>query len=131
MPFWEALQEKVPKIEDFMSEFAIIKTGYHGGQFEGNECNVVLNNLDRLRDYVPNHFHEYVDTLEAFQDVKSGCFGYKLAPDYFKRIRTFELKMVILRIKFKVSVLLKCHVVFEHVQQVILETGRAIGQDSE
>ena len=41
--------------KDFMAEFALLKTGYHGGQFEGNECYVILNNLDRLRDYVPNH----------------------------------------------------------------------------
>ena len=77
------------------------------------------------------HLQEYIDTLEAFHDVKLGCFGYKLDPNYYKSIRTFELKMVILKIKFKVSVLPKCHGVFEHIQQVILETGRAIGQDSE
>ena len=76
-------------MEEFQAEFGIIKTGYHGDMFEENECNVILKNLDRLKEYVPEHLHEYVDALASFEAVKTGCFGYNLAGEIYKRIRTF------------------------------------------
>ena len=39
--------------------------------------------------------------------------------------------MVVLKIKFNVTITPKCHIVFDHLEQVIDETGKAIGKDSE
>ena len=121
----------MPQLEEFQAEFGIMKTGYHGEVFEGNECNVILKNLDRLQEYVPEYLHEYVEALASFEDVKTGCFGYNLAGDYHRRIRTFELKMVVLKIKFNVTITPKCHILFDHSEQFIDETGKAIGKDSD
>ena len=43
-----------------MSEFAIIKTGYHGGQFEGNECNVILNNFLKLTEPLAKTLNKFL-----------------------------------------------------------------------
>ena len=43
----------------------------------------------------------------------------------------FELKWIILKVKYKVSITNKCHIAITHVQQTIQRTGKALGEFSE
>ena len=41
-----------PEATTWMDSLKIKKGAYHGGQYEGRECDVLLNNIDKLRDLV-------------------------------------------------------------------------------
>ena len=63
--------------------------------------------------------------------MKKSCYGYTLESNYASTIRNFELKWVVLKVKYKVSITNKCHIAFTHVQQAIERTGKALGEFSE
>ena len=125
------LQEKVPAVNEFFKKLCIVKESYQGKTFEGNELQNFLDHLEELRAYVPEEFVDYIEALEALRILKKSCFGFTLDPDWYKSIRNFELKWIVLKVKFKVSVINKCHIIFTHVEQQILRTGRALGEFSE
>ena len=64
-------------------------------------------------------------------EEKKSCFGYKLSPDWYKTIKNFELKWTVLKIKHKVSIINKVHVLVDHIPQFILKTGKPLGEFSE
>ena len=46
------LVEVFPEATVWMDSLKIKKGAYHGAQYEGRECDVLLNNIDKLRDLV-------------------------------------------------------------------------------
>ena len=94
--------------------------------FEGNQCNAILNNIEKLKQFVSEKYVAFIETFEAMNEVKKSCFGYKLEADFYKKIKTFELKWTVLKIKHKVSVINKVHFLIEHVPQSIFKTGKPL-----
>jgi len=68
----------------------LFQENYHSGQFEGNECNDILKNLEKLEKYVPEEYAAFIEAFEAMNEVKKSCFGYKLSPDWYKTIKNLN-----------------------------------------
>ena len=79
-----------------------MKESYQGETYEGNEVEKILNNILIMIQYIPEEFEDFIDTFEALRDMKNFCYGYTLESNYFSTIRKFELKWIILKIKYKV-----------------------------
>ena len=74
---------------------------YHGKCYEGPSCEKITSeaNLDKLRAALPQELHAYTETLLAFADVKTSCFGKNLDPEFEKKIQIFSEKFAELGIK--------------------------------
>ena len=91
----------------------------------------ILNNIPKLKKYTPEEFDDYLETFEAIRELKKACFGFTLDPDYKEKVRIFELKWAVLRIKYGVSITNKCHVIIAHLIYFIMKSGKPLGEFSE
>ena len=72
-----------------------------------------------------------MDTMRAFGEVISACFG-KVADDNYKEvINKFENCWYDLKLEFEINFTNKAHIVISHVPQVIERTGRGLFNQSE
>ena len=70
-----------PEFESWLVSKSIIKRGYHGCGWDGQNANKILNNLDQLRNLVLlacPQFLIVVECLTKFREVKEACFGLHL-----------------------------------------------------
>ena len=98
---WASLNREDPENNPLLKyerELSLIKTDYHGKQFEGNQCKTFMKekNLDKVKKYLieDNMPEDLVDIfMEAFSNIRqvySSCCGKKLDPNH--RIVTENLE---------------------------------------
>ena len=67
---------------------------YHGGPFEGPECQKILKNISSLQLFAEKHTffeaEEIVDCLKKFNSVFEWCFGNELGQNYQQKILEFQ-----------------------------------------
>ena len=95
----------------FNKDQHIVRMSYHGGGYEGNQCNKILQKAELLAEQVPENLTIYTDCLIAFREVKSSCFGWTVDKDYAAKILNFREKYNGLLINITPSV----HSSFEHI----------------
>lgn len=115
--------------DDFAKSINAVRSAYHGGAFNGNQCNQILKKSDKLYQYLPKTLHNYVHCLTSFQQVINGCFSYNLDRFYEDKISKFGKAYEKLGISETPSV----HAIKTHVVQWIKLDGetRGIGLFSE
>ena len=102
---WDFLSKACPsECAEFTSKFHLIKDSYHGGQFEGNECNVILRNADTLLDLLPTAYKPFALTLKALFKVNVAVCGMTLRPDFKEVINDFSRKWRFLNVKFGLTI---------------------------
>lgn len=108
------------RAKDWSDALGIRPAKQHGGEFIGNHCDKLLNNLDLLRTMLTNanalSFCEpIVSAMEAFRAVKSACFGMVLDPGYELTIKRFGEAWA----KTGMSFTPKIHAILVHVPQFL------------
>ena len=121
----------MPRINEFAKDLYLVKESYQNKAFEGNQVNIMLNNTEKMKDYVPNEYMDFVEAFEALNEVKKNCFVYEAGKNWYSSIRNFELKWIVLKVKYNLSITNKVHIIFSHIQEVIYKTGKGLGEGSE
>ena len=91
----------------------------------------ILKNLDKLSEFLPDHLHSYFQFLEDFRDLMEVTFGFTLGSDFRHRIRMFQDSFHILNSQFGVSETIKMHIIINHIEDFVEQTGQPLGQYSE
>ena len=68
---------------DFAKQMNLVRSSYHGGDFEGNQCKGFLKNLDKLEQVLPGELGHYLVCLQKLSSIVSGCYG-KIVDSNFK-----------------------------------------------
>ena len=104
----------------------VVTYGQRG--FDGNGCNMLLKNVDRLRNPSYNiGCVPFADCLSKFRGVVDSCFGTKLKENYVPMIAEFRSSFLSLDI----NVTLKIHAVFWHIEYFCNVKKKALGYYSE
>jgi hypothetical protein len=80
----------------------IIRRGYQGGTFDGNNSKRILEKLDDLSLECPTNCQPLIEVLETFKGVVEGVFGQDLAEDYEIRIVTYAEKFKTVQVNSKI-----------------------------
>jgi len=125
---YDELLKLFPRLNDWPKQLHIIREDYHGSSFEGNQCNILLKNLDILLQMIPNSLIQFYNCFVAFHDVIVTCFSYVLDPTYVTKIHAFEESYRTLNI----SCTSKVHILLTHVTEYIKNiANRPLGLYSE
>ena len=113
--------------ERWLAACNVKKTDYHGGQFEGNDCRTLLNNVRTLEELCPPQFSQFVATFDKFNEVVRSCYGSELLYNYDVTISEFKDEFM----KLDISVTPKVHAVFFHIEEFCSLTKMGLGPWSE
>ena len=69
----DVLEEKWPGFLDWCKGINLVKDPYNNKDYNGNNCNKLLKNIDKLRSDIPEDLVLFVDTLEALRRVFWSC----------------------------------------------------------
>ena len=72
-----------------------------------------------------------IEGLQSLKEVKAACFKPILAPNYKEAIINFEKAWYDIYAEFDIPFSNKCHVIIEHIPQVIERTGKSLYLSSE
>ena len=79
-----------PEYTKWVSSLGCIRRGYHGGTYEGNACQTILQNCDQLSLLLPNHLLPLLEPMRYFNKLVHGTFGNVLDPNYPTLISGFQ-----------------------------------------
>ena len=116
---------------EFIKSLGITRDPFNNKDYNGNYCNKILENLDRLEETIEKEYIPFVTTLRALKGVKDSCFGPKLHENLKENIQNFEKAWFDIYIEFDIYFSNKCHVIIEHIPQVIERTGKSLYLSSE
>ena len=68
---WKCLEKKFPDMENLAKKLHIVKSGYHGKTYEGNEIKKILANIPKMRAMVPRKYQPFVKTFEALRKIST------------------------------------------------------------
>jgi hypothetical protein len=95
-------------VENFTKSVHIIRRGYHGGGYDGNNSKKLLDNIDIMANQLPIHCLPVVSALRAFKPVVSGCFGKKLDPNFEELIENFRRAYELVQVDYMVKHMQYC-----------------------
>ena len=103
-----------------MHALSLKREKYFGGNFHGNQCNALLNNVEVLEtmlhdENILTNCQAFVEAFKAFKAVKDACFEMHLDPDYVTYIKHFAQTYL----KLGLSVTPKAHELFAHTIQFL------------
>ena len=83
------------RAKDWSDSLHLVRRHYHGGQFMGNHCSTLLDNVDALEKILLDTESymgiPYVDTFRKFKTVKDKCFGLNLIEGYKVALHQFKI----------------------------------------
>jgi hypothetical protein len=101
---WKDVSEEEDPADNFARSVNMLRSQYHGGAFDGNQCTGLLNSINKLQAILPSELAGYIDCLKAFKDVTTACFRKELDRDYHTTIITFGEKFDALNISHTPSI---------------------------
>jgi len=123
----EAVSQEVANC--FYQKLGIVKRKIHGGEFNGNMCKKILQNLSILDELVRDNVRlvNFVECLKSLNEVRIACFGSVLRGGFADRIKYFQKSYL----KLNVSVTTSVHVLIVHVPQFCSYHKAPLGHYSE
>lgn len=73
----------------------------------------------------------FIDAFEALRNVKRAAFRKTLHPNYLEVIKAFEDKRMALHQNYGISFTHKCHIIMQHIPEVIRRTRARLYLGSE
>ena len=95
-----------------------------------NQCHI-CNKKFSQRNAVARHIKSVHVHEKNLKGVKDSCFGPKLHENWKENIQNFEKAWFDIYIEFDIYFSNKCHVIIEHIPQVIKRTGKSLYLSSE
>lgn len=128
---WNHLSEKWKLIAgdgsdpalQFAKNMNLVRSAYHGGDFEGNQCKGFLRSLDKLNQVLPGELSPYLVCLQNLSKLVSGCYGKLLDRNYKTFIQDFSSSFAALHISETPSV----HAVKKHILSFVERNGEQNG----
>ena len=114
-----------------MKSIHIAEARYWKGTLEGNQCDIVLKNLDKLRTFVNEDCTEFIDALVSVKNVLEACCQSELKPNYKNTLDDFYMQSHNLLAKYKLSLTNKIHIINDHFDFYIKRNNKSIGFYSE
>ena len=111
---------KLVDLEPFEKSINIVKSTYHGGNFEGNECGKILNNITKLEEHVKacdTKYLPFINVIWFLRLIDNIVNLPKLEPGYKEVIESFKDSYKILELEFNVSVTNKVHIITDHLAE--------------
>ena len=102
-----------------MKRWNIHRQPHFSQEYNGPDCNLILENARFLTDLLREDLRIYGEVLMAFNEVRLSCFGDRLKQDYRLKINEFEESFR----KLGMPVFFTAHVVFHHVADFVDEYG--------
>jgi hypothetical protein len=128
---YKGLQKIWEGVSEWPATLHLNMQAYHGGEFAGNDCKKLLNNIDLLSELATKHriapAKGFVKAFEHFRRVVHSCFGNNLSADFEIHIKAFQECYLTL----PVTVTPKAHAVFHHVSEFVKLHNSGLGQFSE
>ena len=109
----KSLKKKFPALVNILSKLHVQPSKYHGRQYEGNQCKLILRFIERLR--IPSHLKEYKTVLLALRKIHTLCNSDYLPCNYTQTLDQFSDAWFILSSKFNVSTTPKIHIILDHL----------------
>ena len=103
-----------PGSEEWLNGCHVKKSEYHGSQFEENGSRKLLKNVGMLEELCLHEYHQFVNAFISFNDVVISCYGRNLLPQYKTSLSNFKDAYL----KLNISVTLKVHAVFYHIEEL-------------
>ena len=107
-------------------------------KYEGNQCSKILKNVTIIENEIPEQFQEFIEVLDAFNEVKFTTYGNSLSycsprpPPYYKNVvKFFEDKTIQLQQKYKVTIPNEWHYVIYHVPEYVDKNNWSLGKTSD
>ena len=112
-----------------MKKLNIAKEKYHSGNFEGNECSKILNNIHLMQTTVQQYdiVRDAIKALEAWKLFTTCCFGTTPKDGWLSAIKAVDISWTNLHTLHGVSVPNKIHIACDHVKDYILLTEKGLG----
>ena len=110
-----------PSVKHSISKLHIQQAKYHGRQFEGNQCRLLLKNVNRLQ--IPDDLADFKDVLIALRRLHSVCNDDYLSMNYVEIIDNFSFAWFKLTNFHKISTTPKLHIVLDHLCNYFDEYG--------
>ena len=106
--------------------------GWQGGGLDGANSDRFLKKIADLRKVAPPITYPILNTLQKFQYITTGCFGWELCSDYKKRIQDFQTGLVglqkycrrVFRINFTIA--WKLHMICCHLEPLLTKLGTGL-----
>ena len=125
------MEDNCPAVETFSKKLGIDRDPFNNKDYNGNYCEKIMKHLDILEKDVNLELQPFIEVLKAIKEIKDSCFGPTLKPTYQRAIDRFEKAWYEIYIEFEIPFSNKCHVLIEHVPQVIQRTGKSLYLSSE
>ncbi len=114
---------------------SIVKENYHGKTFEGNECNKILKNCEKLKkgckkcaySFESESLDDIVSALEAIRHFIQDCGGKKVTSFWSQSIEEVRNTWTLLHTKYGITIPNKVHIIMDHVGDYIEATKKGLG----
>ena len=124
----KSLAKKCPKeVETFLNTVQVSKEKYHGGDFEGNEVDKCLKNMNILEELIDDEYFDFIAAFESIKELNEQVAGKTLKCDYDKAIDKFTVNFLNLNINHGVSKTPKIHIITDHVKKYCEENKVSLG----
>ena len=125
-PFNHLIKNLAKQCPDEVSEFTkkvqVSQEKYHGGDYEGNEINKMLENINDLEELLDENYIDYIEGFKSIKELNEHVSGKELKSDYSEVIDRFTLNFLALNTNHRVSVTPKVHIIMEHLKDYCQET---------
>ena len=119
------------EVSEFTKKVQVSQEKYHGGDYEGNEINKMLENINDLEELLDENYIDYIEGFKSIKELNEHVSGKELNSDYSEVIDRFTLNFLALNTNHRVSVTPKVHIIMEHLKDYCQETGNALGACSD
>ena len=130
--FWDGLVKEIgnDKAKKWPEKLNLTSKGYHGQIFEGNACRKLLNNASGIFDLDADEviLRNYYNAFTAYNNLVSNLFSsskVSLSNDIITELLNTAVENYL---SLKITITLKVHVVFNHVQDMLARSyGLGLG----
>ena len=128
-PIIKNLAVYYPKVNKILDDLHIKRSNYHGKQFEGKQCRLILRNINKLN--TPSEMIEFKEVLKTLKYLHILCNEENLPYNYEKKIDDFARACFKLKVKFHISTTPKIHILIDHLSDYFDLTNMSLRKITE
>ena len=113
------------EVENFLDKKGIKREVYFH-KLEGNETSRVLNDLEDLEQELPKDKLQHVNCLKSLKVLQDAVCKTELDENYKVKISNFKDEYNKLREETEISITLKIHYIYDHLEDLLDMTGHGL-----